>query len=160
MGVINNLIEIRRKFRAIVGANWDGRTIEDINKMYPKVVILPISDTSATSVNVVTNIYGSRASLYRIEGDTEITVNTLSYNSFNNFSVGLTGVTATSDCFIRVWAAGSSPDSYTQSNTFTVTRTAAQTASLKAGSKSKGADIFTESEADSIDVVKENIEKE
>lgn len=69
MGVINNLIAIRRKFHAIVGANWDGTTIADILADRPKIEITrqPVSVTSGIT-SLECNIMGYFGTLRREDG--------------------------------------------------------------------------------------------
>lgn len=159
MGVINNLIEIRRKFRAIVGANWNGATISDILNDRPHIAFeVQPTDTTEDSVTIRVNVYGFTRQLQRLSNDGWVSVGATSGTTGVAATQSLSGITETSVCRIIVTPYGGNLKAGVISNEFTVTRTEAQTVS--ASPKSKGADIFTESEADSIDVVKENIEKE
>lgn len=153
MGVINNLIQIRKKFKEIVGENWDGTTLERILELrpVPKFEQQP-TDTSGTSVQVLMNIRGLNFILQRYDEsiDSWTSVTSISTSGYIA-AVSLTTITQTSLCRLLAVPYGAGYLSGTYSNEFTVTRTAAQTASLKQGNKT---DLNAEDLAVETDVIK------
>lgn len=151
MGVINNLIAIRRKFRAIVGANWDGTTIAELVERSKKIeFILQPSDTDGNFANYAINNTGSGYRLQKKVSDNWTDVG--SYNSGGGgagttvpISVTLSPITETSVCRIKVFPFGRDGRFPIYSNEFTVTRTAAQTTSAKQNmSESLETDVIKE----------------
>ena len=150
MGVINNLIEIRRKFIAIVGNNWDGSTLSDLLDERPHISfdMQPI-DTSEDNVTIKVNVYGYVRQLQRLTNGIWMNVGSPTGSSGTTSSQSLAGITETSICRIMVAPYGGNFKKPVYSNEFTVTRPTSQDAS--ATPKNKDADIFTESEVDSIE---------
>lgn len=154
MGVINNLIQIRKKFKAIVGDNWDGTTLDRILELWPlpEFVTQP-TDTSGTSVNVVMNIRGLNFILQRYDESMNDWSNVTAASTTGYiFQVPLSTITQTSRCRLLAVPYGAGYLSGAYSNEFTVTRgTSAQTASAKDTNK---LDLNAEETAVEIDVIK------
>lgn len=136
MGVINNLIQIRKKFKAIVGENWDGTTISSILNDRPtlKIVVQPV-DTDEDTVTIRFNLIGVYGRVQRlVDGSWVTTGGTFSTGSnVTGYSVSLSNITETSLCRIiaSTYGGNADIDEWLSSDAFTVTRTAAQTQSLK-----------------------------
>lgn len=149
MGVMSNLMLIRKKFRAIVGANWDGTTIDNITTRLPKPIPNLINDTDATTVNVGLNITGFGYQLQKKVGNTWTTVGNYVTSNGRGGAVSLSVITETSICRVRFYPFAYG-DYGVHSNEFTVTRTAAQTQALKNSTKGDKLDAFDVEQPDVI----------
>lgn len=155
MGVINNFIQIRKKFRSIVGSNWDGTTLSAVVNDRPilKFDSQPV-DTDADTISVRFNLVGLYGRLQRMVDGVWVSVgSTFSTGaSTSGYSVSLSAITETSLCRIVATPYGGNGniDSWTVSDTFTVTRTAAQTQSLKAQAMKENLSQTTDLKDESI----------
>lgn len=142
MGVINNLILIRK----IIGRNWDGTSISEIVNLRPKMVFEEQpTDTSGASTGIRLNMIGYTWSLKKKEGNEWVTAASGNSLSSSSASISLSSISSTSLCRVDVYGYGMSKYNFVMSNEFTVTRTAAQTASAKQNmSESLETDVIKE----------------
>lgn len=153
MGVINNLIEIRKKFRAIVGANWDGTTLSTILENRPISKAPFVENTSSTSFRFNNDIVGYSYVVQRFVNNRWSDLGGYISTGLADVTISLSAITETTTCRIKYYPYGQSKDVPLYTNEFIVTRTEAQSQSLK-----NGANIET-TETETIDVVKTDIKK-
>lgn len=140
MGVINNLIKIRNIEKG-----------GGISEVFPEIEIENVRDTSGNSTNLNTNVNGIIYQLQAFRNNEWVNLGIPAGTINKTYNPSLANVTVTSICRYLVWRYGSDVEHAVISNEFTVTRTAAQTASLKQGNQT---DLNAEDIAVETDVIK------